>query len=164
MIAQIEQFLLLWCIANFVSLAIAFVCFKFPETGQRIFALIFLIACLLNASLAIFKSSVYLEYGRFSILSIYEEFIYGTFSRHTTIFVLPIAMCQMVVGFGLLSKGKYRLLAIMGALVFLFAIVPLGVGSGFPATLFLIAGLWHILVKNGDPNGRIIREKREVVF
>jgi len=163
MIAQIEHFLVAWSIANFVSLAIGFVCFKNSKSGRRIFALVFFIASLLNTILAVFRPSFYLEYGRFSILSIYEEFIYGTFSRNTTILVLLIAICQMAVACGLLGRGIYRTTAIIGALLFLLAMIPLGIGSGFPATLFLIAGLLHILDENGKMNGWLTREKREVV-
>ncbi|MFQ5448254.1 MAG: hypothetical protein ACE5FF_15115 [Saprospiraceae bacterium] len=159
MIEQVEQFLFIWSVANFVSLAFTFLCFKYPKTGRQVFGIIFLLAGLINATLAILKPSFYLEYGKFSFLSVYEEFIYGYFARSITLFVLIIAVCQLGIAGGMLGRGRFLVPAILGAMAFLLAIVPLGVGSGFPATLFLIIGLWPILQKESRWKTGAIREK-----
>jgi len=81
-------------------------------------------------------------------VGLYQKFIYGPFSSYTSLFVSLIALGQILVGIFVLLKKTFFLLGILGGIIFLAAISPLGIGSAFPATLFMVFSLvllyiWH---------------------
>jgi len=84
---------------------------------------------------------MYLAYGALTPSALYRDFIEGWFSTHVQPFVLSIAIGQLITAI-LLSRGtESRKLGVAGASVFLLAIAPLGIGSGFPFSLIAIASL-----------------------
>jgi hypothetical protein len=82
----------------------------------------------------------YVDYGQ-SAVGLYQKFIYGIFSSYTSLFVSFIALGQILVGILLLMKRTFFLLGILGGIIFLVAISPLGIGSAFPAPLFMVFSL-----------------------
>jgi hypothetical protein len=142
MIQEVEKFLLPWFITNVVSLMVVYVCFKWKKAGRYLFGVIFLLAAAVNAWMGIFQPSAYLDYGKLTFLTIYKAFIYGFFAENTTLLVLLVALGQLAISIGMFLNKKLLAPAIAGAAIFLLAIVPLGVGSAFPASLFLVGGLW----------------------
>ena len=74
-------------------------------------------------------------------MPLYRRFIYGAFARHTVAFVLAIAGGQIAVGVLAFAPLPWRRLGYLGAIVFLLAITPLGIGSAAPSTLIFAAGL-----------------------
>jgi hypothetical protein len=58
-----------------------------------------------------------------------------------------VAACQALIALGLLLKGFVTRVACLGGIVFLLAITPFGVGSGFPATLLMAVGLYLVMRK-----------------
>jgi hypothetical protein len=59
--------------------------------------------------------------------------------------VIAIAIGQAVIAFLLAANGWPRRLGYVGAIVFLLAIVPLGVGAGFPATILMALAAAEVL-------------------
>lgn len=149
MLEQVEKFLLPWVLSNFLSLILVYVCFRWQKAGRLFFGVIFLLAAFFNAYMAIYRPSAYLDYGELAFLDFYKAFIYGFFSKNTTVLVLLIAAGQLGIAIGMLFNGRLLLPAVIGAAAFLLAIVPLGVGSAFPATLIMVAALIILLVKCG---------------
>ncbi len=76
---------------------------------------------------------------------VYRIFIYGVFSRHTTSFVIAIALGQLAVGTAMFARLRWRKLGYVGAVVFLLAITPLGIGSAAPSTLIFAVGMALLL-------------------
>jgi hypothetical protein len=71
----------------------------------------------------------------------YKFFIDGVFHSFTIFMVSLIGTGQILVGIFLLRKGKLFLLGILGGIIFLIAIAPLGIGSAFPSTLLMAISL-----------------------
>ena len=142
MIQDVEKFLLPWFITNLLSLVLIYVCHKWQKAGRYLFGIIFLLAAGVNTWMAIFQPSTYLDYGKFTFLTFYKAFISGFFAENTTVLVLLIALGQLAIAVGMFFNGKLLFPAIAGAALFLLAIVPLGLGSAFPATIFMVGGLW----------------------
>ncbi len=118
--------------------------------AARIFLAAFLIwASVVNSSTAIRKPEVYLEYAQLSFLPFYRDFINGFFSHHIRAFVLAVAGGQFLIFAGLCLNKQWTSLACLGGIIFGLAIVPLGVGSAFPATL-LMAISFFILFQRPD--------------
>lgn len=62
--------------------------------------------------------------------------------------VTIIAIGQGLIGIGLLLKNQIVRIACYGAIVFFIAIIPLGIGAAFPATLITALAVYFILKKD----------------
>ena len=129
--------------SNVFSILLSVVAALWPQVSRWVFVVMFAGAGIFNAFVAIRQPSVYVEaYGPLAVLELYRSFIYGLFNRYTTAIVLAIAAGQLLVGVLLTRRGAFFQLGVLGGIVFLVAIAPLGVGSAFPATLIMAAALF----------------------
>ena len=118
---------------------------RWPGAARVVFAVLYLWASQENLRVAFTSPADYQGYADLTWSRSYREFITGFFAEHTTSIVTSIALGQLAIGFLLLSRGARVKLGLAGAIVFLLAIVPLGVGSGFPSTLIMAAGCAWLL-------------------
>lgn len=146
MLEEVQQFLIPWILSNTLAFILIYTAFRWPKAGRFVFGAVFLLAAAVNSYMAIFHPSTYLEYGKLTFLAFYKAFIYGFFAKNTTLLVLLIALGQLGIAVGMFFNGRLLLPAALGAAMFLLAIVPLGAGSAFPATLLMVGALW-LLVK-----------------
>lgn len=143
-------FLVLHIISVAVSLVMLGATIKWPNVGRFLFVLLFLWAGYINSSTAISSPEEYLNYGNLAWLEFYEDFIHGFFGQHITLIVLLIAACQFAIGILLATKGSAVKWACWAAIIFLLALTPLGVGSGFPTTVIMAIAMWVISRKQFD--------------
>ena len=118
--------------------------------GRILFSLLFAWAAAVNARLAWTSPWDYLGYAAFTFSDVYRSFILGFFAQHTAVIVTIIATGQAWIAAALLRGRRWQRAGLAGAITFLLAIVPLGIGSGFPATLIMALGagvLWREPVK-----------------
>lgn len=113
---------------------------RFPRVARAAFALLFAWACVVNGYTAWTRPHVYLDYGPLALSTTYARFIASTFAEHITAIVGCIATCQGLIAVAIVLGGKLGRIATLGAVIFLLAIAPLGVGSAFPSTLLMSAG------------------------
>ena len=147
------EFIIPFTISNIVSVALLISAYKWPRIARILFVLIFLVAGLFNIFTAMTEPEAYLIYGDMAVLEIYRHFIHGIFSKYTQEIVLAIALGQLCVAALLNFKGKLLRLGVIGGVIFFIAIIPLGVGSAFPATLLMAIALitmHYLLVKKRD--------------
>jgi hypothetical protein len=112
-----------------------------PRVARWAWIGIFVWAATVNTFTAATEPWVYLAYAGLTPSHWYEAFINGWFSRHISEFVMTIAAGQLTIAILLSREGRARRLGVWGAMVFLLAIAPLGVGSGFPFSLSGIGSL-----------------------
>jgi hypothetical protein len=143
----LELYLIPWLIANTAGLVILFTAYKWPKWGRILFSLLFGWACVQNYTTVHATPEVYMEYANLSV-SFYSRFIEGWFSEHVTAVVTLISAGQGAIAVGFLLKGWWVKLAGIGAILFLFAIAPLGVGAGFPFSITVSLAAFFILQKN----------------
>lgn len=143
-------YLQLYLLANVIALLLLVAAFKKPRWGRWGFVLLFAWAAITNASTSVRDPNVYLEYADLTFLPIYRSVILGAFSEHIAFYVGAIAFCQALIAFGLLVGGRLSRIATWGAIIFLLAIAPFGVGSGFPCTVLFAAGLVVLSRKGMD--------------
>ena len=129
--------------SNIVALLMVFACWRWRTVGRWMFVLLFAWAAQMNLRTAITRPDVYLEYAPLAYSEAYRHFILGYFARHITAIVGTIAIGQLLIAILISLRGRAVRLGLTGAIVFLVAIIPLGIGSGFPATpiMALAAGL-----------------------
>lgn len=137
--------LLLYIISNSIAIVMLIVSLKRIRLARLLFAIIFAWASWTNWHMALNDPRNYLGEAELALIPWYREFILGWFSRHITLMVGTIATCQaMIAGSMFLRNGLLKTGA-AGAIIFLLAIAPLGVGSGFPCTVILAIAMWQIL-------------------
>jgi hypothetical protein len=141
-------YLQLYILANVIALVLLFLSWKFPRWARWGFVLLFAWASWTNATTAHRDPGVYLEYADLTFLPVYRRLILGAFSEHVELYVSLIALCQLMIASGLALGGVLARIAAWGAMVFLLAIAPFGVGSGFPCTVLFAAGLF-VLLRHG---------------
>ena len=139
---NMNDFLVPYIISNVFSLALIFVCYKWPKVGKIAWGVIFFAAGAFNIFTALTNPSIYVQaYGTSAVLPLYRDFIYGLFSRHTALFVTLIGAGQMTTAALLLLSDRSFPFGILGGILFLLAITPLGLGSAFPSTLLMAVSL-----------------------
>lgn len=125
-------------ISNVLGLALLMVSLRWRTAGRSLLVALFLWAAQTNLRLALLDPSVYLQYARWAI-GPYRRFILGTFAAHITSLVTLIALGQLAIALTLAARGRAVQLGLVGAIVFLLAIAPLGRGAAFPFSLTVSA-------------------------
>ena len=110
------------------------------EIARLLYCLLFLWAGCWNMYLANVRPEEYLTYASLAYSESYRSFILGYFASHVTPIVGGIAVGQLSIAVLVAARDRAVPIGLAGAIVFLLAIVPLGAGSGFPATLIMAAG------------------------
>lgn len=140
-----NTYLVLYIISNVISLLILIASWKYYRISRVMFFIVFAWASWTNWNEAIVGPQFYLDYAGLTFSGLYRRFILGWFSSHITLAVGFIATCQALIAIAMLFKGWIFKTGAIGAIIFLLAIAPLGVGSAFPCTIILAAGMWLLL-------------------
>lgn len=139
-----EEYLLPYSISNAVAIVLIFIAWKWPRVARYLFVLMFAAAAVVNLKTANTTPEVYLEYASLALLPFYANFINGWFAQHAQLMVSIIAVGQALIAFFLLLPNFWRRLGLLGAALFLTAIIPLGVGSAFPFSIWCLVALWFV--------------------
>lgn len=137
---NLPDYWLPYVITNIVAILLIIVCYKWPKIGKIAWGIIFILAGIFNIFMVVKDPQSYLVY-RDNAVDFYNFFIDGVFSSFTIFIVSLIGTGQILVGIFLFRKGKLYLLGILGGIIFLVAIAPLGIGSAFPSTLLMAISL-----------------------
>jgi len=136
-------------IAQLISTGVAclmlVVSWRWRPLGRFALVALFAWAAAVNFRTALTDPQVYLEYAPLAWSSWYRDFILGPFARHIPLFVTAIAASQAAIAVCVSLSGRAAGFGLLGAIVFLVAIAPLGVGSGFPATVVMALAAWKLL-------------------
>lgn len=115
--------------------------------GHHFLAVFFLWAGYFNSTSAIRSPEIYLTYAQLDAIPLYEAFINGFFSKHITAFFFAISIGQYLIAPGLILNKSWTKIACIGGIMFGLAIAPPGVGSAFPATVFMAITFFILLRK-----------------
>lgn len=137
---SIQDYWLPYTVTHFITFSLIFICYKWPKIGKVAWGIVFILAGIFNIYTGISNPQAYVDYGQYAV-GLYQKFIYGLFSSYTSLFVSLIASGQILVGIFLLMKRTLLLFGIVGGIIFLLAISPLGIGSAFPSTLLMAISL-----------------------
>jgi hypothetical protein len=128
--------------ANAIGLLALGVALWRPRIAWWFGVFVFVWAAGTNAYVALTQPAAYVEYAALTPSHAYRSFIEGWFSQHVAAMVLPIAAGQLLIAILMASRERFaRSLGVVGATVFLAAIIPLGIGSGFPFSITFGAAL-----------------------
>ena len=144
----LKEWLIPYIISNIVFLLSIAAALRKPMWTRIFFAGFFLWAAYFNSTTAIQSPEIYLTYANLNALPAYSKFINEYFSEHITMIVSTIAVGQFLIALGLILNKTWVKIACIGGIIFGLAIAPLGVGSGFPATVFMAVAFFILLKKN----------------
>ena len=149
---ELKQYAIGYTISNILAVISITGALQKPRWTRIGLAVVFLWASYTNLNIALHEPARYLEYNRFTIVPFYKDFINGFFSTHIREIVIPIAIAQFLIFAGLLQGKIWTKLACIGGIIFGLSITPLGIGSGFPATLLMAIAFFILLIKyDHDP-------------
>jgi hypothetical protein len=131
-------------ISTGVALAMLVVSWRWRSLARLSFVALFAWAAEINFRTAVTAPEVYLEYAPLAWSPWYRDFILGPFARHITPIVVSIALIQLAIAICVSLSGRAVRAGLIAAMVFLVAVAPLGVGSGFPATVIMALAAWKL--------------------
>jgi hypothetical protein len=135
---------------NIFVLLLLLVAAKWPKIARLLFSVLFVGAGMWNLFASLTMRTFYVEtYGDVATPP-YAAFIKGPFASNPALFVVPIAVEQLAIGILATGSGTWVRLAMMGAMAFLLAIAPMGVGSAFPFSIFGILAASLLFRKRFD--------------
>jgi hypothetical protein len=140
-----QTYLIAYLISNAAAIILLVAAWKWPRSCRLMFFLLFAWASWFNWETVSHTPQTYLSYADLTFSDWYKQFIRGWFSSHIKLVVGFIATCQGLIALAMLLRGwLFRIGAIAG-IIFLLAIMPLGLGSAFPCTLIMAAALGVLL-------------------
>jgi murein DD-endopeptidase MepM/ murein hydrolase activator NlpD len=132
--------------STIVALLMLIVSVRSRSAGRKLFAVLFGWAAGTNAWTALASPADYLGYAGLTFSDLYRGFILGFFGQHITPIVVGIAIGQLCIAIALLRDRRWQRIGLAAAVLFLLAIVPLGIGAAVPATVIMALGagvLWR---------------------
>jgi len=128
--------------ANALAIAFLVLALYRPNPARMIAGGGFILAGLVNGTLAILNPQIYVTGFGPNAVGVYKTLIYGLLAQAPTRFILAVAVWQLVVaGLILVNSTDFTRLGLVAATVFLIGISPLGMGCAFPSNLILAAAL-----------------------
>lgn len=144
----LKEYFIQWIGSNSIAIVLLILAIKKPKLARLLFVLLFAWASWINYSIAHDNPEDYLSYAALTPFAFMQDFINGWFKEHVTVMVTLISIGQGLIALGLLLKGWLVRLACIGAIIFLLAIVFLGIGSGFPSSVIAAIAVYFILKKD----------------
>ena len=142
-----ELYLVLLIISNVIAILQLVASIRWPRICRLSFFLLFAWASWTNWNTATQSPKDYLEYADLSWIGWYASFINGWFAQHILLAVGFIASSQALIALSMLCKGWIFTTGCVGAIIFLLAILPFGVGAGFPSTGIMAIACFILLKK-----------------
>jgi hypothetical protein len=145
-----QLYIILLLISNVVAIFQLIAAIKWPRVARVSFFLLFAWASWTNWKTSQQTPQYYLEYGELAWSEWYRTFINGWFAEHTKFAVGFVATCQGLIAISMLMKGWIFKTGCAGGILFLVAILPLGVGAGFPCTGIMAIAIFILLKINNN--------------
>ncbi len=134
-------------VSNLLAIVLMLLSYHFPRVLRVIWGAVFIIAGIINLITVYNNPLIYIEGFGPTAIPFYQEIIYGPFSEYPGFYITLISIGQIIIGGMIWSKKFWFILGCLGAVIFLLAIVPLGVGSAFPSTVFMALAIIFLMRK-----------------
>jgi hypothetical protein len=144
-----NTYIIAYFISNLFALLMVLAATIRPRLGRLLFFLLFCWASLFNGYMAATNPGVYLMYAPTALSDWYSDLIKGVwFATNGKYLIGTIAAGQGIIALGVCLKGWIYRWSLIGAIVFLLAIMPLGMGSAFPCTISMAVAALLLLRNN----------------
>jgi hypothetical protein len=143
-----EVYIILLLISNTVAILQLIAAVRWPRIAIVSFFLLFAWAGWTNWKISQQTPQLYLEYADLTWSGWYRTFINGWFAGHIKFAVGFVAIGQGLIALSMLMRGLIFKSGCIGGILFLLAILPLGVGAGFPCTAIMAIAMFILLRKH----------------
>jgi hypothetical protein len=127
---------------NIYAMALIPLAARRPKVARFMLSILFLGGAPWNLFASLAMPQFYVEtYGPVATPP-YAAFIYGPFAANPALFVVPIAFGELAIGVLTAARGTWVGLGMVGVMVFMVGLAPLGVGGAFPFSVFAIAAAY----------------------
>lgn len=147
--SDVSKYIIPFVMSNVVFGLALVAAVKRPMAARVFFVICFLGAAVFNFVTAIQNPQAYMSFADQTPVSAYRDFINGYFSNNIIVYVIAIAIGQLLVGLGLIFTKPWTRMACLGGMSFGLAIAPLGIGSAFPSTITLAISFYILYRRNG---------------
>src|SRR5205085_11997602 len=96
-----SQIIIAYIVSNLVAISFFTISLKWNHLARILFAALFILAGFKNWSIAHTNPGDYLSFSKYAV-GLYHDIIIGPFSNNITLIVSFIAVCQFLIGVGLL--------------------------------------------------------------
>ncbi|MFP4526777.1 MAG: hypothetical protein ACLFNL_10340 [Bacteroidales bacterium] len=142
-----EEYIIPVIISNILALILMLLSFHFTNFMRFLWGTIFMIAGIINLITVYNNPGIYISGFGPSAIELYKEIIYGPFSENPGLYITLIAFTQIIIGALMWLKYLWYNIGILGGVIFLLAIAPLGAASAFPSSIIMAIGLFRLLFK-----------------
>jgi hypothetical protein len=140
------QQLIIWAV---FCLLVLVLCLVRPNAGRIFMGIFFLVMAIgVNVVMVFVDPTSYMGLGADSFIPLYRWVFINFVALAPPLFVLPVAAFEIAIALLMLSKGKYAKWGLIGGIVFLLAITPLGVWT--LANPILAVAIAYLLTKEYD--------------
>lgn len=139
--------------SNIGGAVIAITGWKFTRIARFLLASLFAWACWFNLDTVAETPDAYVDYAWLTPFSWYSEFMNGYFAANVTEIVTAVSIAQGLLALGFLLGRLYARIAAIGTIIFLMVVLPLGIGSAFPAPILMAIGAYFVF-RNTENGGR----------
>jgi len=113
-----------------------------PNAARIFLGFFFLVMAIgINIVTVLFDPQSYIEMGKNALIPFYRWVFMNIIRLNPALFVLPIAAFQITIALMMLNKKKYVKIGLMGGIIFLLGIAPLGIES-LPNLILAVALGW----------------------
>ena len=130
--------------SNIGGAVIAITGWKFTRVARFLLASLFAWACWFNLDTVAETPEVYVDYAWLTPFQWYSAIMTGWFAANVTEIVTIVSIGQGLLAVGLLLGGIYARIAAIGTIIFLLIVLPLGLGSAFPAPILMAIGAYFV--------------------
>jgi hypothetical protein len=140
------QELIVWAV---FCLLVLVLCLVRPNAGRIFLGIFFLVMAIgVNVVMVFVDPNSYIGLGADSFIPLYRWVFINLVALAPPLFVLPVAAFEITIALLMLSKGKYAKWGLVGGIVFLIGITPLGVWT--LANPVMAAAMAYLLTKEYD--------------
>jgi hypothetical protein len=127
--------------SNLIALVMLALSWRWKVAGRVSYVILFLAAGVYNFVTALARPSEYVSFARLAYGSLVQRF----FLEHTTAIIAAIAIGQLLIAVLISMRNWPVTVGLLGAVLFLVGIAPLGTAAGFPASLIMAGGVIFLL-------------------
>jgi hypothetical protein len=146
-LAPYQEYFIPIFIGNLLAIILMLLSYHFPRVLRVIWGAIFITMGVVSLITVYNNPSVFIDLIGSKPVKFYQDFIDKTMVEHPGAFILLLGVIQILFGGMIWSRKVWFILGCIGAVLFLLAILPLGLAITFPLTIFMALSIIFLMRK-----------------
>ena len=146
-LAQYQEYFIPIFIGNLLAIILMLLSYHFPRVLRVVWGAIFITMGIISLITVYNNPSVFIDLIGSKPVKFYQEFINKTLLKNPGAYISLLGVIQILFGGMIWSRKVWFILGCIGAVLFLLAILPLGVALTFPLTIFMALSIIFLMRK-----------------